>query len=274
MSNFIILGDARTGSSVVCEAFESFNSIVNLDDIFSFNYYGLDNIHGGSPNGHINALFDFEILELKKIINSKQNIFNYDYNNNEMSHSVLLSQYIHTHSKEFFECLQQAVTHDFVFKLHVYHFDMTELEWIFDLPDTYFILLTRDKLAQFVSNKIANKTKQWKLKDTSDERVTINPGEFIKFKKQNKLAYQRYYINELEKRNISYLSLNYENDFKDLNSLLQKIQNWATEQRLSLERNDKAFPRKLVKQSNTQLEVQITNYIELERFLNKFKNLQ
>jgi LPS sulfotransferase NodH len=273
MSNFIILGDARTGSSLLCEAFEAFNKIVNLDDLFAFNYFNLDSDYGMGANKHLNALFDFEKIELKKIINSKENIFHYDYHSNEAQHEAILSQYIHTHPKEFYESLIQSVNHDFVFKLHTYHFDTTELEWIFDLPDTYFILLNRDKLSQFVSHKIAMNTNTWKIKDTTNEKITVKTGEFLKFAKHNTLAYQRHYINQLEKRNINYLSLNYEKDFQDLEYLLIKIQNWANERGVNLSRNDKLFPKMLTKQSHAPLEVQITNYLQLERFLKKFSNL-
>jgi len=274
MANIVILSDARTGSSLVCEAFESFKNTATLHDLYWYNgrvMYDADTI--AIPE-NLRGFLDEEKVKLKEIIKAKRDIFKIDnlsrYSGNANG-ELIIGRYAHTYPKEFFESVVEVFSpNHVVFKTHLYVWKISDVDWLFDLPDTYFIVLERrSKLAQFTSLTVANKTKKWSRFNTSNERVHIDPMDFQEFKRFTDRGYDHFFIKQLEKRNSNFLKLYYEDDLENIEPelFLEKIQYWMLSNGVNLERNNTPFPKKMIRQNTTPLENQIINYVEVARFV-------
>ena len=274
MANIVILSDARTGSSLVCEAFETFKNTATLHDLYWYNgrvMYDADTI--AIPE-NLRGFLDEEKVKLKEIIKTKRDIFKIDnlsrYSGNANG-ELIIGRYIHTYPKEFFESVVEVFSpNHVVFKTHLYVWKISDVDWLFDLPDTYFIVLERrSKLAQFTSLTVANKTKKWSRFNTSNERVHIDPMEFQEFKRFTDRGYDHFFIKQLEKRNSNFLKLYYEDDLENIEPelFLEKIQHWMLSNGVNLERNATLFPKKMIRQNRTPLKNQITNYEEVTQFI-------
>jgi GT2 family glycosyltransferase len=106
MANIVILSDARTGSSLVCEAFKTFKNTATLHDLYWYNgrvMYDADTI--AIPE-NLRGFLDEEKVKLKEIIKTKRDIFKIDnlsrYSGNANG-ELIIGRYIHTYPKEFFE---------------------------------------------------------------------------------------------------------------------------------------------------------------------------
>ena len=274
MANIVILSDARTGSSLVCEAFESFKNTSTLHDLFWYNgrvMYDEDTI--AIPE-NLRGFLDEEKNKLKEIIKTKRDIFKIDnvsrYTGNANG-ELIIGRYIHTYPKEFFESVVETFSpNHIVFKTHLYVWKVSDVDWLFNQPDTYFIVLERrSKLAQYTSLSIANKTKKWSRYNTSNERVHIDPIEFQEYKRFTDRGYDHFYIKELKKHKSNFLKLHYEDDLENIDpeAFLEKIRHWMLSNGVNLERNNTPFPKKMVRQNVTPLENQITNYKEVIQFI-------
>jgi hypothetical protein len=274
MANIVILSDARTGSSLVCEAFESFKNTSTLHDLYWYNgrvMYDEDTI--AIPE-NLRGFLDDEKTKLKEIIKTKRDIFkinNISRYSGNANRELIIGRYIHTYPKEFFESVVEVFSpNHIVFKTHLYVWKISDVDWLFDCPDTHFIVLERrSKLAQYTSLAIANKTRKWSRYNTSNERVHIDPMEFQEFKRFTDRGYDHFFIKELKKRNSNFLQLYYEDDLENIDSelFLRKIQNWMLSNGINLERNNTLFPKKMIRQNTTPLKDQITNYNEVIQFV-------
>ena len=266
MANIVILSDVRTGSSLACEAFESFKNTSTLHDLFWYNGQVMYDIDTNRFPENLRGLLDEEKIKLKEIIKTKRDIFKNDNVSRltgNTNSDLIIARYLHSHPKEFFESVIEACSpNHIVFKTHLYIWKVTDLDWLFNLPNTYFIVLDRkSRLAQYTSLTIANNIKKWSRYNTSKERVTLDPMEFQEFKRLTDRGYNHFYINELKKCNSNYLNLYYEDDLENL------------EPDLFLERNNSVFPKRMVKQNSTPLESQIINFEDVIQFVqNEPKN--
>ena len=274
MANIVILSDARTGSSLVCEAFESFKNTSTLHDLFWYNGRVMYDENTIAIPENLRGFLDEEKTKLKEIIKTKRDIFKIDnisrYSGNANG-ELIIGRYIHTYPKEFFESVVEVFSpNHIIFKTHLYVWKISDVDWLFDLPDTYFIVLERrSKLAQYTSLAIANKTKQWSRYNTSNERVHIDPIEFQEFKRFTDRGYDHFFIKQLKKRKSNFLKLYYEDDLENIDPevLLEKIRHWMLSNGVNLERNTTLFPRKMIRQNTTPLENQITNFKEVNQFI-------
>lgn len=270
MANIIILSDTRTGSSLVCEAFESFKNTTTLHDLYRYNASVLYDAYTTEIPDNFNAFLDEEKIKLKEIIKTKRDVFKVDdisrYVGNFNS-ELIIGRYIHTHPKEFLESVIETLSpNHIVFKTHLYVWKVTDLDWLFDLPNTYFIVLERrSKLAQYTSLQIAQTTKKWNQYNTSHHRIEINPIDFQEYKRVTERGYDHFFIKELKKRKSNFLKLYYEDDLENIDSelFLERIQQWAASNGIILERNSRTFPEFMTKQNTTPLADQITNYKEV-----------
>jgi LPS sulfotransferase NodH len=274
MANIVILSDVRTGSSLVCEAFECFKNTSTLHDLFWYNGQVIYDMDTNKFPENLRGFLDEEKNKLKEIIKTKRDIFNNDNVSRLLGNAngdVTIGRYLHAHPLEFFESVITACSpNHVVFKTHLYTWKVTDLDWLFDLSNTYFIVLDRkSRLAQYTSLAIANKTKKWSRYNTSTERVSVNPMEFQEFKRFTDRGYNHFYINQLKKQNIKPFNVYYEDDLENIEPelFLKRIQIWMESNGVILERNDSVFPKRMVKQNSTPLAAQITNYNEVIQFI-------
>jgi LPS sulfotransferase NodH len=274
MANIVILSDVRTGSSLACEAFESFKNTATLHDLFWYNGQVMYDMDTSRFPENLRGFLDEEKNKLKEIIQTKRDIFN-NVNVSRLTGNansdLIMARYLHAYPKEFFESVIQACSpNHVVFKTHIYLWKVTDLDWLFNLPNTYFIVLDRkSRLAQYTSLTIANNIKRWSRHNTSKERVTIDPMEFQEFKRLTDRGYAHFYINQLEQRNINPLTIYYEDDLENIEPelFLEKIQYWLASNGVILERNNSPFPKRMIKQNTTPLVNQIINYEEVAQFI-------
>jgi len=279
MANFILLSDARTGSSLVCEAFNNFKDVQSLNDIYWYNGTFLYQAHKTRSTPTNLASFKLiETLKLYKIISKKRLILNENADvatNTWQSINNAICSYIQNHPREFFECLKELCSDSHImFKTHLYQFEVTELDWIFDLPDTYFIILDRkSRLEQYVSLQIAKNKRLWQNINTSTEKVHIDPLEYLEFKRYTDTKYNFYYKNQLKNRGKDFLELYYEDDILNVtenngNDLLNKIKNWVATKNIDFEIDRKPIFPRLKRQNFTEMKDKIINYGEFLAFIN------
>jgi LPS sulfotransferase NodH len=136
------------------------------------------------------------------------------------------------------------------------------LDFIFNTPNTYYIILERtNKLEQMASLKIAQKLQKWYGVDTSDMKIHIDPTEYENFCMSSIQNYA-YLKSKTSGKNV--LEINYEDDLLniDLSKTLSKIHNWLQEHDILLNYTE-FIPKYNKKQNNNSIQDMILNYHEL-----------
>ena len=144
-----------------------------------------------------------------------------------------------------------------------------DLEFIFDDPETKFIVLERtSKLSQYVSLTAALSLGRWTEVDTTGTKVHIDPTAFLKFKNESDAWYQMI-ESKLSSKGHNYLKLTYEQDLENINYdvLIPKINKWLDDNNIKYLNNKNYRIKNSIKQNNSSLEESITNYDEVKGLL-------
>ena len=249
MKNIIILSQPRTGSNLLCEMFFSYLPFRVLMEFFIY-------FHDENDMPHSKLLRTNELDTLFEHFKPQQR--------NILSLTTELNQ----HPKEAMDVLSSMISHYKIIKLHDFMFKQMDLEFIFNDPETKFIVLERSsKIKQYISGINANKLRKWQHVDTSDMKVQIDPSEFLKFKQASNSWYQDIEA-KLQKNGCDYLKLNYEEDLEELDQtlLLAKINNWLD--RNGIRYINTGYKVKFFnKQNNSPVEDLIVNYDEIKDLL-------
>ena len=226
--NIIILSpQPRTGSSLLCELFCCFKNTTVLHEVFTDGNVPLTTVH--------------PYRRLLRIIQKNP-------------------ETVIGHLEKFFSNKHR------VFKIHFFQIQNHNLDFVFELPNTKFVLITRKHfLEQYVSAKLANMSGSFSTNDeirgVSSKDITFELD--IKDYKDQELG-NTYNIEMLKKRltelNHNYLEFNYEDDLEKYNlSILEKIKAWALTANISLEQSD-YIPTVYQKQNLRQMHEIITNW--------------
>tara|TARA_B100000519_G_C14026677_1_gene335989 strand:- start:22 stop:672 length:651 start_codon:yes stop_codon:yes gene_type:complete len=127
-----------------------------------------------------------------------------------------------------------------------------------DLPfskiDKFILLERKYKLAQFVSLKIATKTKVWRDKETK-EKVEVLPKNLFNFIDRQTKLYE-----DFKSLNLDYKKVYYEDLCKDFDKTINSIQDYLNVERFELD------PAMLQKQEKRPLREVIKNYEEVKLY--------
>jgi LPS sulfotransferase NodH len=226
--NIIILSQPRSGSSLLCELFCCFKNTLVLHEVFT---------DGNVP-----------LTELK------------------IHHRNML-KIIQKNPKSAFGHLEKLFSSRHrVFKIHMFQLQDFDLDFVLELPNTKFLLVTRDNfLEQYVSAKLANMTGSFSTNDeirgVSSKDITFELDiEDYKIKKETNSFGIKFIKEKLKELNHNYLEFNYEDDLENYNgTALEKIKAWALTSDISLEPS-KYIPSVYQKQNSRHMHEIITNW--------------
>ena len=225
--NIIILSQPRTGSSLLCELFCCFKNTTVLHELFTEGNVPLTKFpHHQAILKKIQKTPKLAIEQLEKMFSNKHRVF----------------------------------------KIHMFQLQDLNLDFVLELPNTKFVLITRDNfLEQYVSVKLANISGSF---STNDEIRGVSSKNImfkldIKDYKKQELgnAYNIEMIKkQLKELNHNYLEFNYEDDLEHFNlDILEKIKAWAVTSNIMLEQTD-YIPSVYQKQNLRQMHEIITNW--------------
>jgi len=249
MKNIIILSQPRTGSNLLCELLFSYGSFRILNELF-IRFHDINDVpHTKSLREHeITALIDHFKLKDRSLTSLIETL-----NNNPRETSEILSQIIPQYK---------------IIKIHDFMLKDFELDFIFDDPETKFIVLEREsKISQYVSRIVADKLVKWTRVDTSDIKVHVDPDKFLKFKEES-IDWYKTIETRLINNGYNYLKLSYESDLEhiDYDVLLPKINNWLDQNQISYHNNGYKIKHH-VKQNRSTLEHVIENFSEIKSLI-------
>lgn len=238
-NNLIVLfGIPRTGSNNICSLIsQSSNIILNSEDF----------------NGKLGIrCMDSKI---KSFIKKEANI----------KTDEELQEFLTNHPETYLELLNSYAPEKFkLFKFFYGHLPNKLILQTF--LKCKKIILKRDYLECYVSNKIAEKTNKWYNYDTTHHKIKINFNDLEK----NIIQWENYYSLLQENVDENTIIINY-NDLSELSSLEQYKFLKSKLETIGIFLQEKNMIRnKFIKQSKTTLENQILNYNEI---MNKYKNL-
>jgi hypothetical protein len=174
-----------------------------------------------------------------------------------------LLQYFSNNPEDTIRLLDDMILSPKVIKILDHQMTITDLDFIFQLPDTKFVLLDRtNKLDQFVSYETAKKSKQWANTDTSAVKIHVDKDEFFKFTEESYMWYEN-----IKQRLISnghdFLELNYENDLncESLNPVMNRIKKWLSLQ--GIETSVGYTTSRYKKQNTLPMSEKILNFDEI-----------
>ena len=240
--NIIILSQPRTGSTLICDLFNYFSEIRVLQEFF--------NMKDITAYRYLKAIE--KNLFLSRFKAEDCNSLNHNMKQNSFEAFTALNEFIPSHR---------------VLKFHTYEIENWNLEFLFNDPNTKFILLSRkDKLKQFVSNQLAKVSNKYSTRDPEHEiynsiNLVVDPDEFNKYKNDSDLHYKKY-KEKLAGHN--YLELVYEDDVEnDLEVTIEKIDKWLKDNDIIVERK----PYNLIyqKQNTRSLADTIVNYSDITK---------
>ena len=240
--NIIILSQPRTGSTLVCDLFNYFSHIRVLQEFFNMK----------------------DVTAYRYLKSTEKNLFLTRFKSEDC---VSLNHNMKQDSIEAFKALNEFIPSHRVLKFHTYEIEDLNLEFLFNEPNTKFILLSRkDKLKQFVSNQLAKISNKYSTRDPEHEiynsiSLVVDSAEFEKYKNNSDLHYNKY------KEKLSghdYLELVYEDDVENnLEYTIDKIQNWLDKNGILVTRK----PYNLIyqKQNTRSLVDTIINYSDITK---------
>lgn len=247
MKNIIVLSQPRTGSNLLCELFFSYLPIRVLMEFFIY-------FQDEKDVPHFNLLRKQELDALVNHFSLQDNSID--------SLTTALNQ----NPREALEVLSSIISQYKVIKLHDFMLEQMDLEFIFNDPETKFIVLERtSKLKQYVSLTTALSLGRWTDVDTTDIKVHVDPEAFLKFKNESTAWYQMI-ESKLTSKGHNYLKLTYEQDLEniDYNVLIPKINNWLDNNNIRYLNNSNYRIKNSIKQNLSSLEDTITNYDEIK----------
>lgn len=245
-NNIIILSQPRTGSSLLCEIFHCFKQTRVLYELFN---------EGKDRKSPMLAQFE------RKFICREE-----DYSDGETFNKFIQVNPIKTISR-----LERVIPNLFrVFKIHLVDAQDWNIDFLFENPNNDFILLhRRNKLEQYVSDKLASMTGAFSIHDElngiSSRSTTLefNLKDYRRFLNGNEWLYEKY-ISKLKSRGIDYLEVFYEDSLENYNeNFITTIQQWAVRNDIVLERNN-YVPQHYQKQNLRPMSEIITNWEEIK----------
>lgn len=246
MMNIIILSEPRTGSSILGEIISSFTPTRMIQEYI---------INQSANSPHINLLNDHErscLFKLMKVSNVDE-----------------LVQSIKDHPELGFSSLDQVIQENKIIKIHDYWFEKIDLNFIFELENTKFVLIDRSsKIEQYVSEKISFQLNRWNRFDTSNISIQVDIPDFLKFQQRSE-EWSKYITKKLEEYKHDYLHVNYEQDLKSENfsHLIDRLEKWLNQDGSIFKRNQ-FEPRIFKRQNYSLLSDRIKNYSEIESIIN------
>jgi len=240
--NIFILSERRTGSNYLCDTFTYYDNVRVMNELFN-RLNKVEKFDDVYDNEHEMLYKFFKVSTFDSLVNA--------FLSNPQKSLTFLSGII--------PCYKLIKIQDDQLKEF-------KLNFIFDEEDSFFIVLKRQqKIYQYVSDIISEKTKQWHSVDTSDVTITVDRRNFELW-----LERSNNYYNEitsiLRDRNIDFLSLTYENDIgHNVDRLLEKIETWAVNNDLKLIRkaNNDGYIS-VIKQNKRDILNIVKNYKEIE----------
>ena len=249
MKNIIILSQPRTGSNLLCEFLFSYGSFRILNELF-IRFHNINDVpHTKLLREHeITALIDHFKLEDRSLTS--------------------LIKTMNDNTKETLTFLSQIISQYKIIKIHDFMLKDFDLDFVFNDPETKFIVLEREtKISQYISRIVADQLVKWTYVDTSDVKVHVDPDKFLKFKEESINWYQAIETRLINNK-CNYLKLSYERDLEniDYNVLLPKINNWLNQNQISYYNNDYKV-KYHIKQNRSTLEHVIENFSEIKNII-------
>ena len=245
----VLLAIPRTGSNNICSLINKSNNIeYNTEDF----------------NGLLGIRF------------MKKNIKNYitkrisDENKVNNITNVFLRTYMQKYPEKYIKYLSEYKIRKFkLFKIFYKHLPLNNIIDIFfkKNKESKKIILKRDLIEVYVSNKIAERSGKWYNYDTSNIRIKINFIDFINFYNQ----WINYYKILEEHKDINTIIINYNNisglsDIEQYNFLKNEL--IKINVKLDRKTNIKNFFKK---QTKSALSKQIINYNDFIKLYNNYK---
>lgn len=138
------------------------------------------------------------------------------------------------------------------------------------------IIVKRNLLDSYISEKKAEMANKWSKVDTTDMKITINPEEYVKYYSRINSAYIKI-INIIKSLNKEYLIINYDdihknniNDREKTNIIISKLKTIN----LNLEINNTKYEKMeflFLQDKNKDICEKISNYDELKSYLDDKK---
>jgi LPS sulfotransferase NodH len=250
MKNIIVLSQPRTGSNLLCEVFFSFFPLRVLMEFFIY-FQDLKDVP------HHKVLRPNELDALAKHFKLQD------------SNIESLTTTLNQHPKEALDAISSIIPQYKVIKLHDFMLEQMDLEFIFNDPETKFVVLERtSKLKQYVSLVNARALGRWTDVDTSDMKVHVDTEDFLKFKNSSNNWYQMI-ESKLANQGHNYLKLTYEQDLEniDWDVLIPKINKWLDNNNVRYLNTTNYKIKNSVKQNNSSLKDTIINYDEIKDLL-------
>lgn len=249
-TNIIVLAQARTGSCLLCNVFGMLNPCRNLNELFiSYKFAEIaENLHLVPHQYFFTLMERVEIFDRLKI----------EYNN----YTELL-KYLSEHPEESIDLLDKIIPATKIIKILDHQMVTADVNFIFDRPNTKFILLDRtNKIEQFVSHETAKKSGQWINTDTSNIKINVDKTEFLKFIDDSSIWYDQI-RHRLTVNGHDFLEVNYEADLNtnNLDTLMFKIKNWLSIQGIETTVGSTKILYK--KQNSLPMSEKISNFDEI-----------
>ena len=249
-TNIIVLAQARTGSCLLGDVFSMLKPCRDLNELF-ISYQFAEN---PSNLRFIPHQFFFTTQELINLFN-QLNIKLYDYRD--------LLRYFSENPKDIMNLLDKMIPVTKIIKILDHQMTTTDLDFIFQLPNTKFVLLNRtNKLDQYVSYEIAKKNGRWTNTDTSNIKIHVDRNDFLKFSNESYSWYEKI-KQRLSLEGHDFLEINYEDNLncESLNPVMFKIKEWLSLQ--GIETSVGRTKTRYKKQNNAPISEKILNFNEL-----------
>jgi LPS sulfotransferase NodH len=249
MKNIIILSQPRTGSNLLCELFFAYDSFRILNELF-IRFHNINHVP------HTKLLREHEITAL------------IDHFKLEDRSMTSLIETLNNNTKETLMFLSQIISQYKIIKIHDFMLKDFDLDFVFNDPETKFIVLEREsKISQYISRIVADRLFKWNYVDTSDIKVYVDPDKFLKFKEES-INWYKDIETRLINNGYNYLKLSYEKDLEDIDYdiILPKINNWLDENNISYHNNEYKIKYHF-KQNQSTLEYVIENFSEIKNLI-------
>lgn len=244
MKDIIVIGQERTGTSLLCYALSFFNNYRNIGEFFSF------------PQ---NENFTYELFFDKK---EQQQLF--DYYHTEEPRKLLTR--IHKNPASALNNLDNVLNTKKIIKILDTQFDYnSKLNFIFEQNLKYIVVKRNDDLAQYVSLKIAKETNVWYNKNTDKIKIFVDIDNYNVFKERKKKFYKKI-LSRLS--NTDFITIEYETDLSNgiTDNLLNTLELFISNNQQDVSRTEKNRTR-LIKQNNCDISKKIINYQQIKNLL-------
>lgn len=243
MKDIIVIGQERSGTSLLCYALSFFKNYRNIGEFFSF------------PQ---NENFTYNLFFSE---NEQQQLFNY-YNTEEPRK---LLKRIHKNPAGALNNLDNVLNTKKIIKILDTQFDYnSKLDFIFEENLKYIVVKRNDDLAQYVSLKIAEETNIWYNENTNKIKIFVDINDYNIFKKKKIIFYKKIFS---QISNKDAITIEYETDLSNgiTDNLLNTLELFVGNNR-HIDKIEKNRMR-LIKQNNCDITTKIINYQQIKNLL-------